>query len=101
MATSFWIDLPAASVSIPNPLPVSGTVTANQGTANTPANAWPVLVENIIVTVPYDYISVTYPTNTEEIYVFKTGGSGGTTVATVTINYTDSTKNSLLNVART
>lgn len=98
MATSFWIDLPAASISIPNPLPVSGTVTANQGTANTPANAWPVLIENTLIKVSYDYISATYPSGTQEVYIFKTGGSGGSTVATVTVNYTDTTKNSILNV---
>lgn len=49
----------------------------------------------------YDYVAVTYPTTTQEVYAFKTGGSGGTTVATVTINYTDTTKAFLLNVAKT
>lgn len=48
----------------------------------------------------YDYVSVAYPTSTQEIYTFNTGGSGGTTVATVTINYTDSTKNLISNVER-
>lgn len=49
----------------------------------------------------YDYISVTYPSATQEVYVFKNGGSGGTTVSTVTLNYTDSTKESLSNAAKT
>ena len=49
----------------------------------------------------YDYVSVNYATATQEIYTFKTGGSGGTTVATITINYTDSTKANLSNVAKT
>lgn len=49
----------------------------------------------------YDYVSVNYASATQEIYTFKTGGSGGTTVATVTINYTDSTKANLSNVAKT
>jgi len=39
-----------------------------------------------------DYVSVAYPLATREVYTFKTGGSGGTIVATVTINYTDATK---------
>lgn len=51
--------------------------------------------------IVYDYVGVTYPSGTQEVYVFKTGGSGGTTVATITINYTSSTKVSLLNATRT
>lgn len=39
----------------------------------------------------YDYGSYTSGATTDT-YVFKTGGSGGTTVATLTITYTDSTK---------
>lgn len=49
----------------------------------------------------WDYVAVTYPTGTQEVYTFKTGGSGGTTVVVVTINYTDSTKANILNVAKT
>lgn len=49
----------------------------------------------------YDYVAVTYPSTTQEVYTFKLGGSGGTTVATVTLNYVDSSKASLLNAART
>ena len=40
----------------------------------------------------YDYFAVTYPLATQEVYTFKTGGAGGTTVATITLNYTDATK---------
>lgn len=49
----------------------------------------------------YDYVAVTYPVATQEVYVFKTGGSGGTTVGIITINYVDATKADILNVART
>lgn len=49
----------------------------------------------------WDYFSVAYPSATQEVYTFKTGGSGGTTVATVTLNYTDSTKEFLSNGAVT
>lgn len=49
----------------------------------------------------YDYVAVTYPTSTTEQYVFKTGGSGGTTLATVVLTYTDSTKANLSSVAKT
>ena len=48
----------------------------------------------------YDYVSVAYPNATTEIYTFKTGGSGGTTVATVTVVYTDSTKEDLSTVTK-
>lgn len=49
----------------------------------------------------YDYVSVAYPIATTETYTFKTGGSGGNTVATVTIVYTDATKENLSTVTRT
>jgi len=49
----------------------------------------------------HDYISVAYPSSDTEVYTFKTGGSGGTTVATLTVEYTDSTKENLSSVART
>lgn len=39
-----------------------------------------------------DYFSVAYPTTVQEVYTFKNGGVGGTTVAIVTVNYTDATK---------
>jgi hypothetical protein len=59
------------------------------------------LTNSALINVAYDYISATYPTETQEVYVYKTGGSGGTTVATITVNYTDSTKTNISNVART
>lgn len=48
----------------------------------------------------FDYIAVAYPTATTETYTYKNGGSGGTTVATITITYTDSTKENLSIVER-
>jgi len=54
-----------------------------------------VAVETGFIPDSYDYISVTYPTATTEEYVFKSGGSGGTTVATVTLTYTDASKENL------
>ncbi len=49
----------------------------------------------------YDYISVAYPNSTTETYTFKLGGSGGTLVATVTLVYTDSTKEDLSTATKT
>lgn len=48
----------------------------------------------------YDYASATYPTTSQDVWIFKTGGSGGTTVATVTINYFDSSRVKILNVSK-
>jgi len=48
----------------------------------------------------YDYVSVAYPVATTEVYTFKEGGAGGTTVATVTIVYTDSSKQNLSTVTK-
>lgn len=55
---------------------------------------------NSLVPGTYDYISYTSGTLTDT-YVFKTGGSGGTTVSTVVITYTDSTKATMSNVTKT
>ena len=44
----------------------------------------------------FDYVSMALSSgDTTETYTFKTGGSGGTTVATVTVVYTDSTRDIL------
>lgn len=53
-----------------------------------------------LVPQAFDYISYT-SASTTDTYVYKTGGSGGTTVATVTVTWTDSTKTVLSTVART
>lgn len=54
-----------------------------------------------LFTVPYDAITVTYPSTTQEVYKSRVGGIGGVVQQTVTVNYTDITKNFLLNAART
>lgn len=48
----------------------------------------------------YDYVSQSQA-STADTWTFKTGGSGGTTVAIITINYVDSTKATISNVAKT
>lgn len=45
-----------------------------------------------IVRKYFDYIDPTYPSLTQEVYTFKVGGSGGTVVVIVTVNYTDASK---------
>lgn len=53
-----------------------------------------------LLPISYDYVAVTYPTTTTEQFVFKLGGISGTTVATVLLTYTDTTKANLSSVAK-
>jgi hypothetical protein len=55
---------------------------------------------NSLVPEPFDYIGASYPDPETEIYLYKTGGAGGTTVATVTVVYVDSTKERLVSATR-
>lgn len=49
----------------------------------------------------YDYVSRTLSASDTVTWTFKSGGSSGSTVATVVIVYTDSTLNTILNVTKT
>ena len=49
---------------------------------------------------PYDYVSLSIVSATET-YTFNKNGSGGTTVATVVIVYTDSTRTDISTVTKT
>jgi hypothetical protein len=54
-----------------------------------------------LIIEPYDYVSMALSgADTTETYTFKTGGSGGTTVATITIVYTDDTRSVLSSVTK-
>ena len=46
---------------------------------------------NSLVPASYDYISLTYTGDNLTGVVYKTGGSGGTTIATLTLAYSGST----------
>lgn len=72
-----------------------------QNVHDTTTSALKVKSVSDLIDKPYDYVAVTYPLTTREVYTFKTGGSGGTTVYTITINYSDATKVNITNVART
>lgn len=54
-----------------------------------------------LIPFAFDYVAYTNTSPTIDTYVYKTGGSGGATVATITITYTDSTKTQVSTVART
>lgn len=58
-----------------------------------------VYVTNGLSIAAADYISLTSGATTDT-YVFKSGGSGGTTVTTILITYTDSTKATISTVAK-
>lgn len=75
-------------------LPASGGPVAG-GTA---ANPFAVVTNGLPL---WDYMGQTVTSSTIDTFVFKTGGSGGTTVATVVVTYTDSTHAVLSNVTRT
>ena len=53
-----------------------------------------------ILTLAYDYVKVTYPSATTEVYTTRLGGSGGDIQEIVTVTYTDSTKEDLDSVER-
>lgn len=53
---------------------------------------------NMLVQVKFDSIYPTYPDTVTEIYTYKQSGS---TVAVVTVIYTDASKNNLVSVIRT
>lgn len=54
-----------------------------------------------LVPEDFDYIDADYPNATTEVYTYKLGGAAGTTVAVVTVVYTDATKNFIDTVTRT
>ena len=58
------------------------------------------IVSSGMINFEYDYVTITYPNTTTEVYIFKTGGSGGTTTGTITLVYTDSGKSSLSTVTK-
>lgn len=55
---------------------------------------------NAAVPEEWDYVALTQDTTTDT-WTFKTGGSGGTTVKTVLVTYTDSSKATIDNVGIT
>lgn len=63
--------------------PVSGT------------NPLPVSQVGFLFGINYDAIDVQQTSSTVETYVYKTGGISGTTVKTIVVTYTDSTKENI------
>jgi hypothetical protein len=58
--------------------------------------------EGLLAGVTYDYLSMALSAgDTTETYTYKTGGAGGTTVATIVVVYTTSARSILSSVTRT
>jgi len=77
--------------------PVKEVTTTKDGTKT----LLDVFNSNALVNKPYDSVVVTYPTTIQEVYIFKDGGVSGTTVATITVTYTDTSKENLSTVVKT
>lgn len=60
-----------------------------------------IINSNALVPFAHDYIGVNVGGATADVYTYKTGGAGGSTVATLTINYTDATKAVISSIVRT
>jgi hypothetical protein len=74
----------------------------HNGNAVSSANPFPVNASSgMLVGVAYDAVDVQQTSATVETYVFKSGGLAGTTVKTIVITYTDSTKANLDTVVAT
>lgn len=54
-----------------------------------------------LILAEFDYIAYTNTNSTTDTYVYKFGGSGGSIVATITIVYTDTSKNTISTVTKT
>lgn len=87
------VDLDATTDNVAVKNPSSGNILA----VNTDGSVKTVQ----IFTKAFDAITATYPSTTQEVYSSRIGGIAGTIQETVTINYTDTTKNFILNLART
>ena len=48
----------------------------------------------------YDYMALTISPDTTETYVYKTGGSTGTTIATTVVVYTDASRSIISTVTK-
>lgn len=82
-----------------NRVPTLIGVSSSDGTTPTLAEIDPttgeLLVKSSFIPPSYDYIGLTRTGDNITSIVFKTGGSGGTTVATLTLAYTGSDMDSV------
>ena len=53
-----------------------------------------------LINFQFDYVALTEGSTTDT-WVYKLGGSGGTTQGTITVTYTDATKSTISTIAKT
>lgn len=58
-------------------------------------------VSGLLPSLSYDAVTVSYPDPTTEVFEFREGGVSGTILSTLTLTYTDSTKENLSTVVST
>lgn len=75
------VDIGGAEISIPGEITVSNEVEIKNDSGN------PVPVVTGLEIPEHDYIALSYTAGNLTGVVYKTGGSGGTTVATLTLAY--------------
>ena len=73
----------------PSVKPTSKTAVVVWDDTNKKYVVWDAVVMGPLAPTKYDYISLSYTGSDLTGVVFKTGGSGGTTIATLTLAYTD------------
>jgi len=81
---------------------ISISVSGGGGNVNTSKLATEETLQSIagFNILKHDYIEATYPSDTQEVYTYRNGGETGTIVGVITVNYTNSTKEVLLNVSK-
>jgi hypothetical protein len=62
---------------------------------NTDTGLWERMSTGLQAGKDFDYVDVQQTNSTTETYVFKTGGSSGTTVQTIVVVYTSSAKSDI------
>lgn len=96
------------AISESNPLPVAFDGTVSIGEVEVRGPSGNLLDPNSdggiktvqLFTKPFDAITATYPSPTQEVYQSRVGGIAGVVQETLTINYVDAAKDLIVNVAR-
>lgn len=68
---------------------------------NTPSEPIPITIGAFSAPADTDTLVASYPDTVTEVYDFKSGGTGGTILMTLTVVYTDSSKTLISTVVRT
>lgn len=75
--------------------PINHAKRVDNYTWNADSGVWERMASELKAGKDYDFVDVQQTNTTTETYVYKTGGSGGTTVQTVVVVYTDDSKSDI------